>query len=165
MEYLKVLVDLMKDSKRWAAAVFIGSVAFLNFSDFFGPKPKADLHWTVICLAFLSGGFVATFVLQGLYIGLRAVSSATVRGIFSVPYLSGDEVAFLMAFAAYEARGGYHLDRVNPATYSRLDALEICERLDRRGLIQYNQFDTDIVKLSPKGRKVTQKLLRSGRVG
>ena len=155
----------MNDSKRWAAAVFIASVAFLNFSDFFGPKPRADLHWTVICLAFLSGGFVTTFVLQGLYIGLRAVSSAIVRGIFSIPPLRNEEVAFMMAFAAYEAHGGYHLDRVDPSAFSRLDALEICERLDRRSLIQYNQFDTDIIKLSPKGRRVTQKLLKSGRVG
>lgn len=165
MEIFKAFIELMKDSKRWAAAVFIGSVAFLNFSDFFGPKPKADLHWTIICLAFLSGGFVATFVLQGLYIGLRSISSAIVRGIFSIPSLSDDEVNFMMAFAAYEAQGGYHLDNVDPSTYSRIDALEICERLDRRGLIQYNQFDTDIIKLSPKGRKVVQKLLRSGSVG
>jgi hypothetical protein len=161
MDVFKGLLELLKDSKRWAGAIFIGSAGFLwsPLTKPFGAAPTLDLHWGAVALLFLTGGFFATFVLQGLYVAARAVLMGIAHASLDIGALDEREASFLHGMGENYAYDSFHLDNIKTTYMSRLEALHVCERLKRRGLVEFNMFDPHLVALTQKGRLRAMKII------
>jgi hypothetical protein len=155
-DVIKGLIELLKDSKRWAGAIFIGCAGFLCpvLTKPFGPKPVLDIHWSAAGLLFLTGGFFVTFVLQWLSLAARAATSEILRAIYNAQPLSDFEKSFHLFMAKKYGYDSFHLDNINESYISKLEALHLCEGLQKRGLIEFNPFSPYLVSLSRKGRAI-----------
>jgi DNA-binding transcriptional ArsR family regulator len=155
MDFFKALFELLGSSRRWVFAIFIASAGFLTPSliNRFGPDPKWDIHWCVVGLLFLTGGFLITIVLEQVLAWLSVLAKKIRIASYNITPLSELEEAILYGLGHNHATSGYDIDDMHGTTeLTKLEMVHAVEKLRKRGLVaSYRGYPTHIY-LTSKGR-------------
>jgi hypothetical protein len=156
MEWLSELIKHITISRSFTGAVFItsGALVFGNWwwPDYFDPFPK---EWAIPA----NGALIFSGTLLLFWI-IPAVWRTSVNAIFWIPKrirsrsLSPNEEG-LIEILANLADEPLNLERLNYAAgvFSKLEVLELSAGLERKGLVEINPYDENLVKLSAEGRR------------
>jgi DNA-binding MarR family transcriptional regulator len=162
MDFFKALFELLGSSRRWVVAIFLGCAGFLTPSLIgrFGANPTWDIHWCAVGLLFLTGGFLATVVLEQIYTWLRATLRWSRSTFIDLRPMSDVELAFLQFLGEEHATTSYDIDEMRGnELVTKLETVHAVEKLMRRGLVKTNRIHTTVVALTPKGRRYALELI------
>lgn len=156
MDFFKALFDLLGNSKRWVAAIFIASAAFLCpfVIKPFGTDPQWNIHWCAVGLLFLTGGFLLTIVLEQLYSWLRSFSRWARLTFINMAPLTEFEEAILEILGRRHATDSFDVDSMsNSDDLTKLEFIDQIDQLKRRGLVRTHRIYPTLVSLTARGRK------------
>ena len=168
MEWLKDILKHLAISRLLVGAVFVTSTAM-----FWGPKlvpahvPQTSAEW----LPAIFGGMVLTGCLL-LFWTIAGLWHALTRGVRSVKEsiaaanISQNEAGLLAAMGKNPSEP-LNLDRINyeEAPFARLELMETCSALDKKGLVRINEYAENLVSLTPAGRERALEIIRESRGG
>jgi hypothetical protein len=163
MSWLGDVLKHLEISKAFTGAIFVSSLVVL-----IGPKlfPNAfdavptQWRWLVGGACIFSGTLL---VLWAAAPSWRLIVNAPTRLLNSPSLFSptAKENGFLVFLGENFPNDSAHLDRISNDNISKLETLEMSYDLQRKGLVRVNPFDTNLVSLTPEGRKYALRLTQS----
>lgn len=164
MEWLSDLIKHITISRSFTGAVFFTSGSLLTgpkwFPAYFEPLPK---DWIVPA----TGALIFSGVLL-LFWFLPVAWTVGTKTLLWIPqYLHSrrlnaaeEALMFVLADVADEYLNLANLDYAS-GKLSKLEVLALSSSLSRKGLVRINEYDENLIRLSPQGRQRALELRRS----
>ena len=159
------LTDLLKHlslSKSFTGALFVTSLALLTgpriAPQYFDAVP-AQWRWLVIAACIFSFVLLATWAVPPLVKGtLKAPSRVRNSLRFNPP--TEQERAFIYFLGLNHPNDSCNLDHLNHSKISKLELIQLCGSLQRKGLVRVNEYMDDLVSLTDSGRSYALELVK-----
>ncbi|CAG0928224.1 hypothetical protein PLCT1_00674 [Planctomycetaceae bacterium] len=155
MSWLSDLLKHLSVSRSIAGAVFLTALVLAIgprfLPQYVEPVPK---EWSSVVVAALvfSGSLLLFWSVAGMW-NLITRGTKRASAFLDARVLSPREQEALLALAAKPSTS-LNLEHIDyeRTPFSELELLEIMQNLERKGLVQMNQFSDNLVSLSPTGR-------------
>lgn len=164
MAWLGELLKYVSAPRPLIAAIFVAASVLL-----FGPKffsnweyqVPTDWRWVVLSVCIISGSLLA-FALAS---SLGAIFASTWRRFryFTARFISPvtkEEKGLLVFMGKNCPNGLFNIDRIDHSKFPKLELLELCRSLDRKGLVYQPFADSDFINLTAEGRKMALRLTK-----
>ncbi len=155
MSWLGDILKQLEISKAFTGAIFVSTLTVLVAPRFF---PEAfdsvpgQWRWLVSGACIFSGALLAIWAAQPLWrFFVRAPGLILNNPKIRTP--SDKELGFLAFLGENYPNDSAHLDHIQHDHISKLEALQMCFGLQRKGLVRVNPFETNLVSLTPEGRE------------
>ena len=162
MTWLTDLIKHLSLSKSFTGALFITSLAILAgpelSPELFDPVP-AYWRWLVVASCIFSFTLLAFWAAPPVFLGVVSVPNR-VRNNPRVNPPTKVENAFLYYMGENYPNGICNIDAIDHSNISKLELLQLCKSLNRKGMISINTYDDDIVSLTERGREYALQLTR-----
>jgi len=162
VSWLSDLIKHLSLSKSFTGAVFVTSLALIVGPRFvpqaFDAVP-AQWRWAVIAACVFSSVLLLIWAVPPV---VKATLSAPSR-VINNPRINPpneQESAFLFFLGKNHPNDACNLDHLNHAAVSKLELIEICASLQRKGLVKVNEYMDDLVSLTERGRAYALQLIR-----
>jgi hypothetical protein len=163
MSWLGDMLKHFELSKTFTAAIFVSTLAMLFCPKFFPnvvDTVPSQWRWFV-------GG---TCVFSGVLLTFWAIPPAG-KWLANLPNKLRDnplintptpqENIFLVFLGENYPNDLLNLDLLKYNNISKLEVLDMCATLHRKGLVHVNEYSDNLVSLTPAGRKYALKLMRN----
>jgi len=162
MSWLNDLLKHLELSKPFAGALFISSLALLV-----GPKlaPNAieavpsQWRWLVAGTCIFSGALLSLWALPKIWNGALGTTRRVSNSHRFNP-LTDRERGFIAFLGEHHPNDSANLEYLRFQEISKLEILQICAVLHRRGLVNVNRYNDNLVDLTAAGRKHALELLQ-----
>ena len=165
MDWLKDILKHLAVSRLLVGAIFVTSAVM-----FFGPRlapeqvpQAADWLPAVFGAMVLTGCLLLFWTMAGLW-KLAARAWRSMKASIAAANISQSEAGLLGAMGNNPGES-FNLNLVDyqKAPLSRLELMETCEALDRKGLVSINPFDENLVSLTKAGRERALEIIRASK--
>lgn len=160
------LGDVLKHfelSKKFTVAVFV-----TTFSLLVGPallpekltEVPEQWRWLVVGGCIFSGTLSTIWAVLPIWrLFLRIPSNLRNNPFISAP--APQENNFLLFLGEQFPNDSANLDCLRHDGASKLEVLEMCYNLQRKGFVRVNPYDDNLVSLTPNGRRYALKLIKA----
>ena len=163
------LSDLLKNltlSRSAAGALFVATLLLVvlprRFPLVFQPVPN-QWAWLVVGLCIFSCALLVFWLVQAAVSAMRHLPALARSAIPQQP--STDlEATILCIIGLKDPNGVLNLDELNHQYISKLEFLQACKALERKGLVEFNPFSSDLVGLTNSGRSRALELIKRAKV-
>ena len=163
MAWLGDVLKHLELSKTFAAGVFISSLAMLLgpkfFPDAFDTVPN-QWRWVVGGACVFSGVLLTFWAVPPAGKWLTALPSR-LRNNPRINVPTPQENGFMAFLGEHFPNDSANLEALRYDKVSKLETLEMCAALHRKGLVRVNEYNDDLVSLTAAGRKYALELLRA----
>jgi len=163
MSWLGDVLKHLELSKKFTAAIFASSLAMLLGPKFFPSVLDAapnEWRWLIAGTAVFSGVLLTTWTVPPICKWLLALPSG-LRNNPRINVPTPQENTFLLFLGEHYPNDSVNLANLRYEKTSKLETLEMCAALHRKGLVRVNEYQDDLVSLTANGRKHALELIRA----
>jgi hypothetical protein len=163
MSWLGDVLKHLELSKTFTAAVFVSSLAMLLGPTFFPNAIDAvpnQWRWLVGGACVFSCVLLTFWAVPPTGRWLAALPSR-LRNNPRINVPTSQESGFLAFLGEHFPNEPVNLENLRYDKVSKLETLEMCAALHRKGLVRVNEYNDNLVSLSAAGRKYALELMRA----
>jgi hypothetical protein len=156
MEWLSELIKTLTLSRALIGATFVTSGAFLGgnklWPNYFEPLPK---DWVIPVSGFFmfSGMLLVFWFIPKIWRLFVEIAHGAIKWIKSLKLANEEKVLILICASCPDQP--CNLDKLprKRGALTKLELLELAVRLSKKGLVDINQYNENLITLSAQGRK------------